>query len=476
MPSNIVIMWFRQDLRLSDNPALLAASQQGKIVAVYILDKASEWSRGKASNWWLHHSLSALNKSLNGNLWILSGDPTKLLPDFAKQHSASHIYWNRCYEPSTLHSDNKTKEKLSGAGLVVKNFNSSLLWEPWENLKQDGTPYKIFTPFYKHAMSSNLLATPSKAPTPTVKYIACKQKPDRIDSLTLLSKTHSYEDIPSTWTPGEQGAKQRLQKFIDNGLSDYRNGRDYPAKCHISMLSPHLHFGEISPTEAVQTVKQAGILNADESQAEHFIRELAWREFSYYTLYHFPHLCQQNMRSQFDHFPWVKDEKNLICWQQGETGFPLIDAGMRELRQTGYMHNRVRMVVASFLVKNLMIHWMEGARWFWNCLVDADLANNNFNWQWVAGSGADTSPYFRIFNPITQSKKFDPEGIYIRRYVPELRNLSNKAIHAPSIANPNELQKAGIELGRNYPREIVDLSTSRAQALEAYKSLPSAAK
>ena len=464
-------MWFRQDLRLSDNPALLNAIQQGRVLPVFILDEGNDWSIGGASRWWLHHSLLALNESLQGNLWILRGDAAELLPQLAREHSASHAFWNRCYEPSIIRRDSLIKEQFTADGITATSSNGSLIWEPWENLKQDGTPYKIFTPFYKYAIANNPPAAPSPAANANFDTVKCLQGKNRIDDLNLLPEINWYEQIASQWQPGELGARQRLQNFTENGLYDYRDGRDYPAKRSVSMLSPHLHFGEISPREAASVVKQVGDIDSNEEQAAHFIRELAWREFSYYTLYHFPHICQQNMKSQFDRFPWVKDQKSLCLWQQGQTGFPLVDAGMRELWQTGTMHNRVRMIVGSFLVKNLMIHWLEGARWFWDCLLDADLANNSCSWQWVAGSGADAAPYFRIFNPVTQSTKFDPEGSYIRKYVPELNGLSNKAIHDPSSAAASELEKAGVILGEHYPRAIVDLKESRVRALDAYKAL-----
>lgn len=471
MPANTVIMWFRQDLRLNDNPALLKAVKQGRVLPVFILDEGNDWPLGEASRWWLHHSLSALNESLQGNLWILQGDASELLPQLAKEHEVTHVFWNRCYEPSIIRRDKLIKERLTGDGITASSHNGSLIWEPWENLKQDGTPYKIFTPFYKYAIANSPPAAPSQTACTNFELVKCLQDTSRLATLGLLPDINWHAQISSIWQPGEAGARGRLESFTENGLVDYREGRDYPAKQSVSMLSPHLHFGEISPREAASVVQQAGDMDSNEEQAEHFVRELAWREFSYYSLYHFPHICQQNMKPQFDRFPWIKDQTNLRHWQQGQTGFPLVDAGMRELWQTGYMHNRVRMIVGSFLVKNLMIHWLEGARWFWDCLLDADLANNSCSWQWVAGSGADAAPYFRIFNPVTQSLKFDPEGRYIRKYVPELAALSDKAIHDPSGAATSELEKAGVVLGEDYPRAIVDLKESRARALDAYKAL-----
>ncbi|MEX0965195.1 MAG: deoxyribodipyrimidine photo-lyase [Pseudohongiellaceae bacterium] len=473
MSSNTAILWFRQDLRLSDNPALRAAIDDGAVLPLYILDENSDWNRGGASRWWLHHSLNALNKSLRGQLWVYAGDSTEILPRLASEHGASHVHWNRCYEPWRISQDRSIKEQLKESGIEATSHNGSLIWEPWENLKQDGTPYKVFTPFYRYAIANTVPRALQGAPERSFELVNCQQNAGRIEELALLPKINWYEKISASWTPGEQGAKRRLREFTENGLNDYREGRDFPSKRSVSMLSPHLHFGEISPSAAAHLVKQAGTMDAVEEQANHFIRELAWREFSYYSLYHFPHLCQRNMKSEFDRFPWVSDDSKLALWQQGQTGFPLVDAGMRELWQTGYMHNRVRMIAASFLVKNLMIHWLEGARWFWDCLVDADLANNSCSWQWVAGSGADAAPYFRIFNPVTQSIKFDPNGSYIRQYCPELGGLSNKAIHDPSSAAEEELAAAGVVLGENYPRTIVDLKETRARALQAYKSLRS---
>jgi deoxyribodipyrimidine photo-lyase len=471
MSANPVIMWFRQDLRLNDNPALSSAIESGQVLPIYILDESKDWNIGAASRWWLHHSLHALNESLQGNLWILKGDAAQLLPEIAIEQRAKQVFWNRCYEPWTIRRDSRIKAYLTENDIMVSSQNGSLIWEPWENLKQDGSAYKVFTPFYKYAIANNPPTEPLHTNIDGLETVRCTQSENRIDELGLLPSINWYEEIAASWQPGELGAQQRLENFIDDGLADYRDGRDFPAKRSVSMLSPHLHFGEISPRAAASAVKRAGEIEGVEGQSEHFVRELAWREFSYYSLYHFPQLSQQNMKSQFDRFPWIHDEKNLRLWQQGKTGFPLVDAGMRELWQTGYMHNRVRMIVGSFLVKNLMIHWLEGARWFWDCLLDADLANNSCSWQWVAGSGADAAPYFRIFNPVTQSLKFDPQARYIRRFLPELSELSDKAIHDPSSARPEELEKAGIVLGEHYPHAIVDLKESRVRALDAYKSL-----
>lgn len=471
MSTSPTLVWFRQDLRLDDNPALHAAAQRGPVLPLYILDDGEPWTMGAASRWWLHHSLTALNAALGGDLWVLRGDASDILPRLAAEQGIEQITWNRCYEPWRRARDSHIEQRLLEEGIQATSFSGSLLWEPSQNLKQDGTPYKVFTPFYKFARAN----TPAREVLHTdrneIDTVPCEQGADRLSELELMPKIKWYEGLEAAWTPGEIGAGQRLDAFIEGGLGDYPEGRDFPAKRSVSLLSPHLHFGEISPSQAIQAVERAGSLAATETQAEHFIRELAWREFSYYSLYHFPELHSRNMKPRFDRFPWSDDAKSLALWQRGQTGFPLVDAGMRELWQTGYMHNRVRMIVGSFLVKNLLIHWREGASWFWDCLVDADLANNSCSWQWVAGSGADAAPYFRIFNPVTQSQKFDPKGEYIRCYVPELRKLSDKAIHDPSAAKTEELERAGVVLGKDYPRAMVDLKQSRARALEAYKTL-----
>lgn len=474
MPKTVSIHWFRQDLRILDNPALVAASKHGRVLPVYILDDANadSWSMGAASRWWLHHSLQALDRSLSGKLWVLRGDASELLPELATTHKAGLVTWNRCYEPWRITRDTQLKTVMRERGVAVDSSNGCLLFEPGAVIKGDGTPYKVFTPFYKQALSL-LPDSRAMAHAAVPELHSCEQAADKIDQLQLLPATNWYSGLQQSWHPGEAGARDTLRLFLDTGLQSYRDGRDYPARQSVSRLSPHLHFGEISPQQALSAIQQRAQEDGTESQAEHFVRELMWREFSYALLYTFPDLTTQNLKPLFDHFPWRKNEQLLQKWQQGQTGFPLIDAGMRELWRTGYMHNRVRMIVASFLVKNLMMHWSEGARWFWDCLVDADLANNSCSWQWVAGSGMDAAPYFRIFNPVTQSQRFDADGAYIRRFVPELAALPLPYLHDPSSAPADELARAGIQLDRNYPRAIVDLRETRASALAAYKSLQS---
>ena len=467
-----IIVWFRQDLRIADNPALWQACESGEIIPAYILDdhSAEEWSMGGASRWWLHHALQSLDKSLHGKLNIFKGEPLECLSHLADTFNAKAVYWNRCYEPWRLKRDTQIKNDLKDLGLEVKSFNGSLLWEPWEILKKDQTPYKVFTPYYRRGCLGYM---PPRKPLPTPKNINSPNKSEcslTLRSLDLLPKISWDSKMQDIWTIDEKTANSYLDSFLDQGIADYREGRNFPSKAHVSRLSPYLHFGLISPNSAWYRAKEQGPISADEDNISVFLSELGWREFSYYLLYHFPQLPDTNLQAKFDRFGWaVNSDEDLTAWQTGQTGYPLIDAGMRELYSTGYMHNRVRMVVGSFLVKNLLIHWREGARWFWDCLVDADLASNSASWQWVAGCGADAAPFFRIFNPITQSEKFDKQGDYIRQYVPELADMPSKYIHAPWLAPADVLASANIELGSNYPMPIVDIKQSRELALEEFK-------
>ncbi len=461
-------MWFRQDLRLEDNPALSAAAASGSVLPLYILDDANvgDWKMGGASRWWLHHSLCRLNETLGDRLWVLSGDAEAELARLCESLPVKKVVWNRCYEPWRRERDERIERSLRGRGIETNAFKGSLIWEPGEALKANGMPYGVFTPFYRNLLhktpAGRLLPKPSG-----MTLAECTQPRNRIDTLQLTPRIPWDSEFHKYWTPGEQGALNQLGRFLQGALENYKAKRDFPAISGVSALSPHLHFGEISPLRAW---REAGMAALD-SNTEPWLRQICWREFSYHMLWHHQHMCDANLNSHFDRFPWHVDHDLLRRWQQGMTGFPLVDAGMRELWRTGTMHNRVRMVTASFLTKNLMIHWLNGARWFWDCLVDADLANNSFGWQWVAGCGADAAPYFRIFNPITQSRKFDPQGEYLRRWLPELRGLSNRHIHAPWEADSQELARGGVSLDKNYPAPIVDLRTSRERALEAWNEL-----
>ena len=469
MSKGIAIHWFRQDLRITDNPSLETAAEFDAVLPIYILDdeNSQEFKMGSASRWWLHNSLQSLNESLDGKLSIYSQNPEIVIQELLKKYEVKAVFWNRCYEPWRIDRDIDIKAYLDDKNIENKSFNSHLLWEPWEISKDDGTPYRVFTPYYKKGC---LNAEEPRLPSKNLKIdtILYDQDCEQIDTLDLLPRINWYSQIQEAWKPGEEGAQKRLDQFLEEGLLDYKEGRNFPFKENVSRLSPHLHFGEISPNEVWYQAKTKESVSGIQKSLEHFLSELGWREFSYYLLYHFPSLPKQNFQAKFNKFPWIKNESFLESWQKGETGYPIVDAGMRELWQTGYMHNRLRMVVGSFLVKNLLIDWREGEDWFWDCLVDADLASNSAGWQWVAGSGADAAPYFRIFNPVTQGLKFDPEGEYTKKYVPELKLLPNKFLFSPWEAPKEILEKAGIELGKDYPEPIVDLKYSRELALEAF--------
>ena len=474
MINTLNIVWFRQDLRLEDNPALSkAAENNARILPIYILDdeNAESWSMGEASRWWLHKSLESLNKSLDENLHFFIGKADEIIPDLIEKTNATGVYWNRCYEPWRINRDKKIKTALLNNNITVRSFNGSLLFEPPNIKKQDDTPYKVFTPFYKKGCLENgplprdLLVCPSKLIFE--KNIESK----KLSDLKLLPSINWYHNIQNTWSPGEKGAQHRLNNFLKTGIKNYKIGRNRPDKEFISRLSPHLHFGELSPHQAWFSVKELRQSSETKDSIEHFLSELGWREFSNNLLYYWQNLPEINLQKKFDRFPWLDNPKSLECWQRGMTGYPIVDAGMRQLWKTGYMHNRVRMVTGSFLVKNLMLDWRHGERWFWDTLLDADLANNSASWQWIAGCGADAAPYFRIFNPIIQGEKFDPNGDYVREYIPELSTIPTKFIHKPWEAPEEILMVAGITLDKDYPLPIVDLKSSRDRALLAFKSL-----
>ena len=475
MSSQPIIVWFRLDLRRKDNPALFHAYEQGvPIIPLYILDEEednSDHPMGAASRVWLHHSLKALDESLSGNLILKKGNASEIIKALAQDTHASAVYWNRCYEPWRIARDKDLKNDLQDIDIAAKSFNGSLMFEPWETLKDDGTPYRVFTPFYKKACIARHDEPDSPLEAPDRLTYFSDIASDTIDSFDLLPAINWDKDMLDGWDTGEDGAQKRLDEFLDDGLKGYKEGRNNPAQNNVSRLSPHLHFGEISPRDIWHRSAQIKIAENIEKDGDHFHSELGWREFSYSLLYNFPTLPSENFQDKFDNFPWRDAPDDLKRWQKGQTGYPIVDAGMRELWQTGYMHNRIRMVVGSFLVKHLMIHWHHGEQWFWDTLFDADLANNSASWQWIAGSGADAAPYFRIFNPITQGTKFDANGEYTRKYVPELKDMPKKYLYEPWEAPQDILHQADVVLGETYPKPIIEHKKARERALEAFSSL-----
>ncbi len=474
-----IIVWFRQDLRLHDNPALSAAVAAGApLIPLYVLDDETpgSWAMGGASRWWLHESLNCLDRDLRkrGSRLILARGPAaEVLRDMARETGASAIFWSRGYEPWAVRLERTIQRQLEGAGVRCRRFSGSLLFEPEDIKNGAGEPYKVFTPFYKACLAAVRLAQPHKAPASLVR-VPEGVDGDQLDAWALQPRKPDWAGgIAAAWTPGEAGARERLETFLDGVLAKYKVRRDVPGVDGTSRLSPHLHFGEISPRQ----VWNAVVSTADakngrlDAAAECYLRELIWREFSYHLLFHWPHFPEKPFRPEFAKFPWASDSRLLKAWQQGRTGYPIVDAGMRELWTTGWMHNRVRMITASFLVKHLLIPWQEGERWFWDTLVDADLANNAASWQWVAGSGADAAPYFRIFNPVLQGKKFDPDGKYVKAWVPELAKLPTERLHEPWKASEKVQEQARIKIGETYPAPIVDLAAGRKRALDAYEAI-----
>ena len=464
------LVWLRRDLRLTDNPALAAAlAQHGQVLCVYVHapDEEGSWAPGAASRWWLHHSLAALNAALGqrGSALVLRTGPTlAALGELAREAQATAVYWNRLYEPALIARDTAIKQALKAQGLKVESCNANQLCEPWDIATGSGGPYRVFTPFWRK-LSAQLeplapLPAPSRIKGPALKSLA-------LDELRLRPSIGWDTGFAPRWQPGEAGAHALLDGFIAGAVPDYKTARDRPDQAGTSRLSPHLHFGEIGPRQIVYALASAGL---GEIGAP-FVRELGWREFSTHLLYHFPHSAKASLNADFERFPWAEPERETLrAWQRGQTGVPIVDAGMRELWQTGWMHNRVRMIVASYLTKNLRYHWIHGARWFWDTLVDADLANNTQGWQWSAGSGADAAPYFRIFNPVLQGQRFDPDGAYVKRFVPELAALPLKSLHQPWTVAPHLLRAAGLA-DSAYAKPIVDLAQSRDAALAAYRSL-----
>ncbi len=463
---SVSLVWFRNDLRLADNPALCAAlAGQAVVLPVFILDEGI----GGASRWWLHHALEALGRdlaALGAKLVLRRGHPVEIIPALAAQIGASSVHAARSYEPAMRDADKAVDAKLKAAGIPFHRHLSTTLFAPEAIKTKTGGLYGVYTPFSRACFAAGVpdqvLPVPDRIPG--VDGVAS----DRLADWRLLpAKPDWAGGLRATWTPGEAGARRRLDMFLAGPVQKYDEARNLPGIAGTSMLSPHVHFGEISP----RTVWHAAAKCGDGKGVHIFLKELLWREFAISLLWQHRDLATQPIRAAFAKFPWSRDKKALRAWQNGQTGIPIVDAGMRELWRTGWMHNRVRMITASFLVKHLLIPWQEGEAWFWDCLAEADLAANAASWQWVAGCGADAAPYFRIFNPVLQGKKFDPDGAYVRKYVPELAGLPNSDIHAPWEASAGILTSARVVLGETYPHPIISLAEGRDRALAAYEKV-----
>ena len=457
-----VIVWFRDDLRLADNPALHAAVAAGRpLICVFVFDEESEGMRplGGAAKWWLHGSLAELDKALGvfgGGLHILRGRGDEVIEALAAETKAAGLYWNRRYDEAGRAVDTRLKTALKARGMEAESFNGGLFHEPWTVRNKSGAPFRVFAAFWRAARGNGDPPLPIPAPVKVSFYAARPEMTVALDDLALEpSKPDWAGGLREAWHRGEVAGQRQLETFLEESLGGYTANRDRPDRPATSRLSPYLRFGNISPRQ----IWHAAMASGRSPDLDKFLAELGWREFSYHLLYHQPDLATHNFQPRFDAMPWVKDAAALRAWQRGQTGYPIVDAGMRELWTTGWMHNRVRMIIASFLAKHLLIDWREGEAWFWDTLVDADPANNPASWQWVAGSGADAAPYFRIFNPILQGEKFDPDGAYVRRWVPELAALPNSAIHKPWTAKPAV---------KAYPAPIIDHDFARRRALDAF--------
>jgi deoxyribodipyrimidine photo-lyase len=476
-----VLVWFRNDHRLSDNPALsAAAATKSQVLCVDVWDDAPGGMRplGGAARWWLHGSLKALGEELErvgSSLLILRGSALPVIDKLVRETGTSAIYWNRRYGAAEIALDGSIKKHLTDRSIKAHSFNGRLLHEPWEITNQAGKPFQVFTPYLRAVRSR-----PIKAPIPAPRMLQGSLRPSTVldegVSLSGLNLEPSSPDwaggLRQEWQRGEQAARDRLARFLEAGLKGYAENRDRPGHEGTSRLSPHLRFGEISPRQVWHAVmgevaRQPGL----EQDAEKFLSEIVWRDFTNQLLHAYPHLPEKPHSSRFESFPWIEDRAALTAWQRGLTGYPIVDAGMRQLWRMGWMHNRVRMIVASFLVKHLLADWRQGEAWFWDRLVDADAANNAFSWQWIAGSRPDSAPFHRIFNPVAQGEKFDPNGSYIRTYVPELSRLPAAFIHKPWEAPSGMLREAGVVLGEIYPAPIVPHGPARERALQAFRSL-----
>ena len=473
MPSTAqrpTLAWFRRDLRLTDNPAWSWAVGTGRpVVPVFVLDEEEgEQPIGGASRWWLHGSLQGLGRALRGQgsrLVLRREAAGRAITELVGETGASTIVWNRLYEPAIARRDEEIEERCAETGLETRTFQAGLLFEPVDVRSGTGRPYRVFTPFWRKCLEHGFARPVAASPPPAAP--ATWPASNDLGSWNLrCSEPDWAAGFRDVWQPGEDGAQRRLRAFLAGAVEQYDQDRDRPGIEATSRLSPHLHFGEIGPRQ----VAARAMAFPSGPGRDAFLRELGWREFSHHLLFHNPDMGNRNLRPEFDRMPWRDAPEDLRRWQRGETGYPIVDAGMRELWTTGWMHNRVRMLVASFLTKHLLIDWRHGADWFWDPLVDADWANNSCGWQWTAGSGADAAPYFRIFNPVAQSRRYDSAGAYLRKWVPELRHLPDHAVHAPWLATESTLAAAGVRLGKSYPLPIVHHAAARQRALDAWRT------
>jgi deoxyribodipyrimidine photo-lyase len=470
------LVWFRRDLRLADNPALHAAAQSGRpLLFVYVRedDPALRLSPGAAADWWLHHSLTSLSgglEDIGGRLTLRSGKAADIIPEIVRQAGVREVFWNRIEWPWLDARDRDIARALQDDDIKPRAFRAATLLDPASVLNKSGDPYKVFSAFWRAAQKD--FEPRSPLPAPDRIKAADTIGSDALEDWQLLPRNPDWASgFSERWTPGEPAARKRLDSFLGDALSGYKETRDRPDLAGTSRLSPHLAWGEISPRAVWHRVQLQAERGKAYGATEKYLAEIGWRDFAYYLVHHFGDLREKNFDSKFDHFPWRENEDGLTAWQRGQTGVPMVDAAMRELWSTGWMHNRTRMIAASYLIKHLGCHWADGMRWFEDTLVDADPNVNAASWQWVAGSGADAAPYFRIFNPATQGEKFDPEGHYVRRWVPELAELPKRDIHAPWEASDGELAREGVELGKTYPRPVVGLKEGREAALEAFETM-----
>lgn len=468
------IVLFRNDLRLDDNEAIARAARAGHVLPVYIHDSESITEQGGATKVWLHHSLQELSRRIGiqgGTLVLHKGDTASLLTELCSTLDIRNVYVNERFDPRGIAADKNLLLTLKEQQIDLHICSGNVLCHPNKPTNKEGAPFKVFTPFYRWYQQNVLLGIQPPKPCNGISFLKVDSSVSIVD-LSLLPSIPWYRGILQAWTPGEKQADFILDRFIDGGLRYYQENRDFPAVDGVSALSPFLHFGEISPQRIVWEVFAEEKLNGKseiEAVENSYVRQLVWREFATYLLFHFPATETSPFNDKFVDFPWQHDSDHFAKWQRGQTGYPLVDAGMRELWTTGWMHNRVRMVVASFLTKHLLLDWQLGAAWFMDTLVDADTANNTMGWQWVAGCGADAAPYFRVFNPILQSKKFDPDGEYIRRWVPELRNVPSPALHEPWLLG--ESKESLFDAENPYPSPIVEHSFARKRALNAYEQI-----